>query len=49
MGAVTLIHIQWDCVSIFVGVAVGQYEDSKRGFLDQVKDKTVQRFNEDST
>ncbi|PLW17265.1 hypothetical protein PCANC_11638 [Puccinia coronata f. sp. avenae] len=31
------------------GVAVGQYEDSKRGFLDQVKDKTVQRFNEDST
>ncbi|WAR59263.1 hypothetical protein PtB15_10B605 [Puccinia triticina] len=30
-------------------VPVGQYEDSKKGFLDQVKDKTVQRFNNDSS
>lgn len=29
------------------GVPVGQYEDSKKGFLDQVKDKTVERFNQD--
>jgi len=30
-------------------VTVGQYEDSKKGFLDQVKDKTVERFNQDSS
>lgn len=28
-------------------VNVGHYEDSKKGFLDQVKDKTVQRFHQD--
>ncbi|KAA1121129.1 hypothetical protein PGTUg99_016329 [Puccinia graminis f. sp. tritici] len=30
-------------------VPVGQYEDSKKGFLDQVKDKTVDRFNQDQS
>ncbi|KAH9459470.1 hypothetical protein Pst134EA_019623 [Puccinia striiformis f. sp. tritici] len=30
------------------GVTVGQYDDSKKGFMDSVKDKTVARFNSNS-
>ncbi|EGG09543.1 uncharacterized protein MELLADRAFT_115762 [Melampsora larici-populina 98AG31] len=29
------------------GTPVGMYDDSKKGFMEQVKDKTLQRFNQD--
>ncbi|MBW0469041.1 hypothetical protein O181_008756 [Austropuccinia psidii MF-1] len=29
------------------GTVVGKYDDNQKGFLEQVKDKTLQRFNED--
>ncbi|KAG0149793.1 hypothetical protein CROQUDRAFT_653065 [Cronartium quercuum f. sp. fusiforme G11] len=29
------------------GTVVGLYEDNKKGFIEQIKDKTVERFNQD--